>query len=122
MTTAPPQNDTTRDRRSLAEFLRLEVTGGLVLLVAALLALILANSPLSDTYTSVRDHHLDIPWLGLNLSIGHWASDGLLAVFFFIAGIELKRELVVGQLRKPAAAALPVVAAIGGMAVPASSM
>ncbi|UWM49273.1 Na+/H+ antiporter NhaA [Streptomyces carpaticus] len=117
--TAPPEGPEERDRRSVADFLRLEVTGGLMLLVAALLALILANSPLSDTYTSVRNHHLDIPWLGLNLSIGHWASDGLLAVFFFIAGIELKRELVVGQLRKPAAAALPVVAAIGGMAVPA---
>ncbi|MGW7294690.1 Na+/H+ antiporter NhaA [Streptomyces xiamenensis] len=116
--TAPPESAESRDRRSIAEFLRLEVTGGLMLLIAATLALVLANSPVSDTYTSVRDHHLDIPWLGLNLSIGHWASDGLLAVFFFIAGIELKRELVVGQLRKPAAAALPVVAAIGGMAIP----
>ncbi|MEV8114074.1 Na+/H+ antiporter NhaA [Streptomyces sp. JH002] len=118
-TTTPAPNAEDQDRRSIAEFLRLEVTGGLMLLIAATLALILANSPVSDTYTSVRDHHLDIPWLGLNLSIGHWASDGLLAVFFFIAGVELKRELVVGQLRKPAAAALPVVAAIGGMAVPA---
>jgi NhaA family Na+:H+ antiporter len=114
-----PHADDERNRRSVAEFLRLEVSGGLMLLLAAALALFLANSPLSEDYFSLRDHHLDIPALGLELSIGHWASDGLLAVFFFIAGIELKRELVVGELRRPAAAVLPVVAAIGGMAVPA---
>ncbi|MDT0342919.1 Na+/H+ antiporter NhaA [Streptomyces litchfieldiae] len=108
-----------RDRRSLAEFLRLEVSGGLMLLIAAALALGLANSPLAEDYFSLRDHHLDIPALGLELSVGHWASDGLLAIFFFIAGIELKRELVVGELRRPAAAVLPVVAAVGGMVVPA---
>ncbi|TDC09785.1 Na+/H+ antiporter NhaA [Streptomyces sp. 8K308] len=109
----------TRYRRSVAEFLRLEVTGGLALIIAAAIALALANSPISDGYFSLRDHHLDIPPLGLELSVGHWASDGLLAVFFFIAGIELKRELVVGELRRPAAALLPVAAAVGGMAVPA---
>ncbi|WP_062203910.1 Na+/H+ antiporter NhaA [Streptomyces sp. NBRC 109706] len=109
----------TRRRRSLAELLRLEVTGGLLLLTAAALALLLANSPLGDGYTELRDHHLGIPFLGLDLSVGHWASDGLLAVFFFVAGTELKRELTVGELRRPAAAALPVVAAIGGMVTPA---
>ncbi|WP_404819382.1 Na+/H+ antiporter NhaA [Streptomyces marincola] len=114
-----PEVERERDRRSVAEFLRLEVTGGAFLLIAAALALLLANSPISDDYFSLRDHHLDIPALGLELSVGHWASDGLLAIFFFIAGIELKRELTVGELRRPAAAALPVVAAIGGMAVPA---
>lgn len=91
----------------------------MMLLIAASLALVLANSPLRDAYESVRDHHLDIASLGLNLSIGNWASDGLLVIFFFVVGIELKRELVTGELRNPAAAALPVVAAIGGMAVPA---
>ncbi|KAB8161394.1 Na+/H+ antiporter NhaA [Streptomyces sp. 3MP-14] len=108
-----------RDRRSLADFLRLEVTGGLLLLVAAAVALVLANSPWSEGYATVRDHHLAVPFLGLDLSIGHWASDGLLAVFFFVAGTELKRELTVGELRRPAAAALPVVAAVGGMVAPA---
>ncbi|UED86097.1 Na+/H+ antiporter NhaA [Streptomyces profundus] len=108
-----------RDRRSVADFLRLEVTGGMLLLVAAALALLLANSPLSDGYTDLRNHHLTIPFLGLDLSVGHWAADGLLAIFFFVAGTELKRELTVGELRRPAAAAIPVVAAIGGMAVPA---
>ncbi|MGK5531093.1 Na+/H+ antiporter NhaA [Streptomyces sp. URMC 129] len=114
-----PQAVAARDRRSVAEFLGLETTGGMLLLVAATLALLLANSPLGDAYVDLRDHHLDIPALGLELSVGHWASDGLLAVFFFIAGIELKRELVVGELRRPAAAVLPVVAAIGGMVTPA---
>ncbi|GAB2889719.1 Na+/H+ antiporter NhaA [Streptomyces mayteni] len=111
--------EATRDRRTVAEFLRLETSGGLLLIVAATVALVLANSPVSDGYFAVRDHHLDIPPLGLELSVGHWASDGLLAVFFFVAGIELKRELVVGELRRPAAALLPVAAAVGGMAVPA---
>ncbi|GAB3117395.1 Na+/H+ antiporter NhaA [Streptomyces calidiresistens] len=108
-----------RDRRSIAEFLRLEVSGGLMLLIAASLALILANSPLGDGYASVRDHYLGFSELGLRMSIGHWAADGLLAVFFFIVGIELKREMVVGELRNPVAAILPIVAAVGGMAVPA---
>ncbi|RKN07879.1 Na+/H+ antiporter NhaA [Streptomyces radicis] len=114
-----PRADEERNRRTVAEFLRLEASGGLLLLIAAAVALVLANSPLDDTYADVRDHHLAIPALGLDLSVGHWASDGLLAVFFFVAGIELKRELVAGELRRPATAVLPVVAAIGGMAVPA---
>lgn len=113
------RHEAERNRRSVADFLRLEVSGGLMLLIAASVALLLANSPLSHVYESVRDHHLDIPALGLHLSVGHWASDGVLAVFFFVAGVELKRELVVGELRQPAAALLPVVAALGGMVVPA---
>lgn len=108
-----------RERRHLAEALRTETVGGLVLLGAALVALVWANFPLGDSYATVRDFHFGVPALGLDLSIGHWASDGLLTVFFFVAGIELKRELVVGELSRPAAAALPVVAALCGMAVPA---
>jgi NhaA family Na+:H+ antiporter len=117
-----PHEFAERDRRSIAEFLRLEVSGGLMLLIAASLALLLVNSPLSDSYESLRGEYLgfDLPgsWT-LRMSVEHWAADGLLAVFFFIAGIELKRELVLGELRSPAAAALPIGAAIGGMAVPA---
>ncbi|WP_239065339.1 Na+/H+ antiporter NhaA [Streptomyces sp. S4.7] len=75
--------------------------------------------PWSESYSSVRDTHFGIGALGLDLSVGHWAADGLLTVFFLVAGIELKRELVAGELRTPAAAALPVVAAVCGMAVPA---
>lgn len=107
-----------RERRRLADALRTETLGGIVLLAAAMVALILANT-LSGTYQSVSDFHFGIPALGLDLSVAHWASDGVLTLFFFVAGIELKRELLVGELRKPAAAALPVVAAVCGMVVPA---
>ncbi|AQT75680.1 MULTISPECIES: Na+/H+ antiporter NhaA [Streptomyces] len=108
------------ERRAIAEALRTETIGGLVLLAAAVIALIWANSPLGDVYQQIRDFHFGIPALGLDLSVGHWTADGLLAVFFLVAGIELKRELVVGELRTPATAALPVVAALCGMAVPAA--
>ncbi|MFE0737301.1 Na+/H+ antiporter NhaA [Streptomyces sp. NPDC058855] len=108
------------ERQAIAEALRTETVGGLVLLAAAVLALVWANSPWSGAYESIRDFHFGIPALGLDLSVGHWTADGLLAVFFLVAGIELKRELVVGELRTPATAALPVVAALCGMAVPAA--
>ncbi|MEV6248292.1 Na+/H+ antiporter NhaA [Streptomyces sp. NPDC051742] len=107
------------ERRHLADALRTETVGGVLLLVAAVTALIWANTPLSDSYESVSDFHLGPAALGLDLSIQHWAADGLLAIFFFVAGIELKRELVAGELRDPRAAALPVVAALCGMAAPA---
>ncbi|MEV6678963.1 Na+/H+ antiporter NhaA [Streptomyces erythrochromogenes] len=108
------------ERRAIADALRTETIGGLVLLAAAVIALIWANSPWSSAYEQIRDFHFGIPALGLDLSVGHWTADGLLAVFFLVAGIELKRELVVGELRTPATAALPVVAAVCGMVVPAS--
>ncbi|MFF1507313.1 Na+/H+ antiporter NhaA [Streptomyces sp. NPDC058326] len=107
------------ERRYLADALRTETVGGVLLLVAAVAALVWANTPLSDSYESVSDFHLGPAALGLDLSIQHWAADGLLAVFFFVAGIELKRELVAGELRDPRAAALPVIAALCGMAAPA---
>lgn len=87
------------ERQAITRALRTETVGGLVLLGAAVLALIWANSPWSAAYASVRDFHFGIPALGLDLSVGHWTADGLLAVFFLVAGIELKRELVVGELR-----------------------
>ncbi|MEU4078053.1 Na+/H+ antiporter NhaA [Streptomyces venezuelae] len=107
------------ERRYLTDALRTETVGGVLLLAAAVAALIWANTPISDSYESVSDFHIGPAALGLDLSIQHWAADGLLAVFFFVAGIELKRELVAGELRDPKAAALPVIAAICGMAVPA---
>ncbi|MET8126428.1 Na+/H+ antiporter NhaA [Streptomyces sp. NPDC005231] len=107
------------ERRVVAQALRTETVGGLVLLAAAIVSLIWANSPWAPAYESVREAHFGIPALGLDLSVGHWASDGLLTVFFLVAGIELKRELVVGELRTPATAALPVIAAACGMLVPA---
>ncbi|MFB7610626.1 Na+/H+ antiporter NhaA [Streptomyces gardneri] len=107
------------ERRYLADALRTETVGGVLLLLAAVAALVWANSPAADSYKSVQDFHIGPAALGLDLSIQHWAADGLLAIFFFVAGIELKRELVAGELRDPKAAALPVIAAICGMAAPA---
>ncbi|CAL9488078.1 Na+/H+ antiporter NhaA [Streptomyces sp. enrichment culture] len=108
------------ERTFVADALRTETVGGVLLLLAAVAALVWANVPaLHDSYESVSHFHFGIEALGLNLSVAHWAADGLLAIFFFVAGIELKRELVAGDLRDPKAAALPVVAALCGMAVPA---
>ncbi|MFR0358412.1 Na+/H+ antiporter NhaA [Streptomyces sediminimaris] len=108
------------ERTFVADALRTETVGGVLLLVAAVTALIWANIPaLHGGYESVSHFHFGPGALGLNLSVAHWAADGLLAVFFFVAGIELKRELVAGDLRDPKAAVLPVVAALCGMAVPA---
>ncbi|MCI3240459.1 MULTISPECIES: Na+/H+ antiporter NhaA [Streptomyces] len=108
------------ERNFVANALRTETVGGVLLLAAAVAALVWANTPaLHDSYESVSHFHLGPEALGLNLSVAHWAADGLLAIFFFVAGIELKRELVAGDLRDPRAAALPVVAALCGMAVPA---
>jgi NhaA family Na+:H+ antiporter len=110
-----------REARYLAEALRMETVGGALLLLGALLALIWANTPWTDTYEQVRRF---VPWPGgealhLDLDLAHWAADGLLAIFFFVVGLELKREFVAGDLRDPRQAALPIVAAVGGMAVPA---
>ncbi|MFF8844867.1 Na+/H+ antiporter NhaA [Streptomyces sp. NPDC015127] len=107
------------ERNFVADALRTETVGGVLLLLAAVAALMWANTPLGDSYAALRDFHIGPESLGLDLSLQHWAADGLLAVFFFVAGIELKRELVVGELRDPKAAALPVIAALCGMIMPA---
>ncbi|MEU3982490.1 Na+/H+ antiporter NhaA [Streptomyces sp. NPDC026672] len=108
------------ERTFVADALRTETVGGVLLLIAAIAALVWANVPgAHDSYASVSGFHFGPAALGLDLSVAHWAADGLLAVFFFVAGIELKRELVAGDLRDPRAAVLPVVAALCGMAVPA---
>ncbi|MET8325108.1 Na+/H+ antiporter NhaA [Streptomyces sp. NPDC005181] len=106
------------ERNYLADALRTETVGGVILLVAAVAALTWANT-LGSSYRAVSDFHLGPQPLGLDLSMQHWAADGLLAIFFFVAGVELKRELVAGDLRDPRAAVLPVIAAVCGMAVPA---
>ncbi len=101
------------------ELLRRETVGGALLVVAAAIALVWANSPWSDAYESVRDAQVGPAALHLHLSLGTWAADGLLAIFFFVAGLELKREFVAGELRDPRRAALPVAAAVGGVVTPA---
>ncbi|MEU2439226.1 Na+/H+ antiporter NhaA [Streptomyces rubradiris] len=108
------------ERTFIADALRTETVGGVLLLLAAVAALLWANVPgLRHSYETVSHFHLGPGALGLNLSVAHWAADGLLALFFFVAGIELKRELTAGDLRDPKAAVLPVVAALCGMAAPA---
>lgn len=108
------------ERVEVVRALRTETVGGLVLLVAAVVALVWANTPWGGVYEHVRDFHLGIPALGLDMSVERWCADGLLTIFFLVAGIELKRELVVGELHTVAAAVLPVAAAVCGMAVPAA--
>ncbi|MEW2285253.1 Na+/H+ antiporter NhaA [Streptomyces sp. NPDC047841] len=129
--TAPPTRPRTASRKVLgrlslpersfvADALRTETVGGVLLLLAAVAALVWANVPgIRHGYQTAGDFHVGPGALGLHLSVAHWAADGLLAVFFFVAGIELKRELVAGDLRDSRAAVLPVVAALCGMAVPA---
>jgi NhaA family Na+:H+ antiporter len=101
------------ERAFLADTLRAETTGGLLLLAAAVVALAWSNSPWQDAY-----HHLREARLG-PLTLEAWASDGALTLFFYLAGVELKRELVVGTLSKLSEAVVPVVAALSGMVLPA---
>ncbi|WP_245905976.1 Na+/H+ antiporter NhaA [Mycolicibacterium palauense] len=104
----------------IAEVLRDETVGGLLLLSAAAVALVWANSPWAPTYDAISEYVLGPRELHLNLNMSTWAADGLLAIFFFVVGLELKREFVAGDLRNPARAALPILAAVGGMVVPAA--
>lgn len=121
-TPAPP----TLARGAYTEFLRVreilrrESVGGILLLVGAVAAMTAANL-FPQFYFGLRDTHLGaaIAGIDLNLSLGHWAADGLLAVFFFLVGLELKHEFLIGDLRDPKTALVPVVAAAGGVAVPA---
>ncbi|MGC5022504.1 Na+/H+ antiporter NhaA [Micromonospora sp. DT47] len=103
----------------ISAILRKETVGGALLLVGALVALIWSNSPWADGYRSLRDVTFGPASLHLDLSLATWAADGLLAIFFFVAGLELKREFVAGDLRDPRRAAVPVAAAVGGVLVPA---
>ena len=103
----------------IAAVLRTETVGGVLLVAAAVLALAWANSPWGDAYQALTRLRVGPAALHLDLTLAQWAADGLLAIFFFVAGLELKREFVAGDLRDPRRAALPVAAAVGGMIVPA---
>lgn len=100
-------------------FFRSERYAAFLLLGAATLGVILANSALGPELQQLRDQHLSVPWLGLDLSVGHWVTDGLLAIFFFLAAIELKHELTHGELDSTKKALVPSLAAVGGVIVPA---
>ncbi|TVV72809.1 Na+/H+ antiporter NhaA [Sphingomonas solaris] len=101
-------------RSPIAAFLRSEAAGGIVLMVAAAAAMIVANSPLGDAYFATLQHHIG------PLSVQHWIDDALMALFFLLVGLEIKRELVEGHLSTPADRVLPFIAAVSGMAVPAA--
>jgi NhaA family Na+:H+ antiporter len=103
----------------LGRYLRTETVGGIVLLAVTAVALAWANSPWSAAYRTLRDLSIGPAGLHLDLTVGQWATDGLLALFFFVAGLELKRELTVGELSHRKTAVLPVIAALGGVVVPA---
>jgi NhaA family Na+:H+ antiporter len=107
------------EARRIADILRQETIGGTLLLAGAVIALVWANSPWSGEYDSIRNYTIGPAVLHLDLSLAAWAADGLLAIFFFVAGLELKREFVAGDLRDPRRAAVPVAAAVGGVIVPA---
>jgi Na+:H+ antiporter, NhaA family len=102
-----------------ARYLRTETVGGFVLLAAAAVALVWANSPWSGAYHAMRETVVGPAALHLDLTLAQWATDGLLALFFYVVGLELKRELVIGELSTRSQALLPVAAALGGMVVPA---
>ena len=107
--------------RPFVRFSRIEASSGIVLLVAAIAAIIWANSAWSETYFTLLDERLSIEFFGIHLdeSVQEIINDGLMAIFFFVVGLEIKRELVLGDLKDPRAAALPVMAALGGMLFPA---
>jgi NhaA family Na+:H+ antiporter len=105
--------------RGIHQTLGKDTVGGALLLAATVLALILANTGAAGFYNSIRDFTFGPESLHLNLSVGAWAADGLLAIFFFVVGLELKEEFVAGKLRNIKTAIVPIAAAVGGVVVPA---
>ncbi len=108
-------------RQPFLRFLKIESSGGILLIIATLLALILANSGWANYYESFwkQDFTIGAEFFKLTKPILFWIDDGLMAIFFFLVGLEIKRELIAGELSSPKKAALPIIAAIGGMVVPA---
>ena len=105
----------------LRDFLKTEVASGLMLIVFSVCAIVLSNSDFSSYYYFVKDSYLTISVAGLHLSetVHHWVNDGLMSIFFLVIGLELKREMINGQLSSFDKILLPGVAALGGMVVPA---
>ncbi|WP_222167265.1 Na+/H+ antiporter NhaA [Edaphocola aurantiacus] len=106
----------------IQRFIQQEKSGGIVLGISVLLALFLANSPWAESYVHFFEHRIGLRFNDtpvLEYSLHHWINDGLMSVFFFVVGLELKREIVAGELSNPRNALLPIVAALGGMIVPA---
>ncbi|MGB1726574.1 MAG: Na+/H+ antiporter NhaA, partial [Ilumatobacteraceae bacterium] len=105
----------------LIDVLHRESTAGVLLVISAVIALVWANSPWSDSYRSLWEATIgiDLNRWGLELTVREWINDLAMVLFFFVAGLEIKREVTHGELRDPRQAALPILAAIGGMVVPA---
>ena len=105
----------------IQEFLHKQASGGILLILCTIIALVWANSPLAESYYHLWHTYisLDIGGLGLKYSLHHWINDGLMVIFFFVVGLEIKRELLVGELSSIKKAALPISAALGGMIFPA---
>jgi len=110
-----------RPLSALQDFLHDEAAGGIVLVVGALVAVVWANSPVSESYANFWGQYLTLGWgpTALTENLQHWVNDGLMVVFFFVVGLEIKRELAIGELQDARAAALPAAAALGGVVVPA---
>ena len=108
-------------RLPVQQYIHTESVGGMVLLAATAVALIWANSPWSEQYHHILETHLilDVALFRVDLSVEEWINDGLMAIFFFVVGLEIKRELLFGQLSSARRAAMPAIAALGGMIVPA---
>src|SRR4028118_841576 len=119
MTIPPPRIDILL--RPFRDFLHTAAAGGIVLMAATVVALIWANSPWSGSYFDLWHANLTLDLAGYRLSkdLSHWINDGLMAIFFFVVGLEIKREVMVGELSSLHKAALPVAAALGGMVMPA---
>ena len=105
---------------AVVHFLKTEAGGGVLLALAAVAALIVANSPLADGYFALLKHHLplDLGVWSVDFTVKSWVKDGLMAIFFYVIGLELKRELTIGELSDPKVVTLPVAAAIGGALMP----
>jgi Na+:H+ antiporter, NhaA family len=119
---APWEKSFDRILTPLEDFIHRQTTSGILLLICAVIALIVANTPLQDEYAHLlhADLGVSLGEFSFSLSIHHWINELLMAAFFFVMGLELKRELLVGELASPKQAALPIVAAIGGVLVPAA--
>jgi NhaA family Na+:H+ antiporter len=117
-----PEQPIRRALYPIIKFMHAETAGGIVLIACAALALVWANSPWAASYTSLWETKLTVgvPGFAISETLLHWINDGLMAIFFFIVGLEIKREVLVGELSAPRHASLPIAAAIGGMLVPAA--
>jgi Na+:H+ antiporter, NhaA family len=111
---------TGKERNRVSDFLREETVGGVLLLIAATVAIVWANSPWGDFYKDLAATKVGFEAIGLKMSLSHWAADLLLALFFLVVGFELKHEFLYGSLSDPAKAVVPIAAAIGGMLFPAA--